>query len=582
MIALGILVLAILSDGELDVGEIVIANNTALPTERLLSVVETRVGTPYRADVADGDAARLERLYRERGYLQASVVHKRSLLEEPGTLRITFVIEEGEPTTIVGWRVTGNRSVRTGGLERVLSDLKGSPLDLGLLGAAVRELRALYVQGTRPYATVAYEAVVDTLAKTASVVFHVREGPSPVITDIEVEGAHDVKERVILREVRLRRGSTYDGDALRISRYRIHELGLFRSVVFTLPGMEAAEESLRLVIRVDEAATRWVEVATGYGSPDRLRVTLGVGHDNIGGAARSVSLRGKVSYGWELDRFVGRVEAGAQDPWIFGVPVAAGLDAFAEERAEMDSRFRKFGGALRLGKQWTERTQSSLILSVERRRTLSLGEDASEELKEEAERQVTNSVIASQRFDFRDSPVEPSRGVTFTLTAREAGGILGGDNHFRMFTAEFAWFHPLPARLIAGGRARLGLAGPFGSSPTVPFEERFRAGGAHTVRGYPEEGLGPLDDNGEPLGGEQIILTSGEVRFPVLGKLWGGVFLDGGQVWARAGEAAARDLRWGAGVGARYLTFIGPLRLDWAVPLPHGKGRIYVAVGHAF
>jgi outer membrane protein insertion porin family len=352
--------------------------------------------------------------------------------------------------------------------------------------------------------------------------------------------------------------------------------------VFALPGMEAAQESLTLVIRVEEAATRWVEVATGYGSPDRLRVTVGVGHDNISGEARSVSLRGRTSYGWQLERFVGRVEAGVRDPWILGLPVVAGIESFVEERKELSSRFRKLGGAVRLGKRWTERTESSVILSYERRRTLSLGEDVSDELREEAERQVTNSVTASQRFDLRDSPVEPSHGGTFTLTVREAGGILQGDNHFRMLTGEAAWFHPLAASCIGGVRSRLGIARPFGSSPSVPFEERFRAGGAQTVRGYAEEGLGPLDDNGEPLGGEQIFLASGEVRFPILGNLWGGFFLDGGQVWARAGDATPRGLRWGSGCGMRYLTFIGPLRLDWAVPLPEGKGRVYVAVGHAF
>ncbi len=582
MMVLGALLLVLLPEQGFEVGEVVVVNNARISTDRLVELIETQVGAPYRADVAEADGRRLERLYRERGYLQASVAHRRGLLEESRTLRITFVIEEGEATTIVACHVSGNRSVEARDLQRALRDLAGKPLDLALVGSATRDLRALYVQSTHPYATVHYDAAVDTVARTASLVFHVEEGPAPVITEIQVQGAREVDTRVILREMRVDLGSTYDGDVLRISRYRIHELGLFSSVVFTLPGMEAADESLRLVVRVEEAATRWVELATGYGSPDRLRVTVGVGHDNIGGMARSVSLRGRISYGWQLERFVGRVEAGTRDPWILGLPLAGGLEGYVEERGELSSRFRKLGGAVRLGKRWTERTESSVILSYERRRTLSLGENASEELREEAERQVTNSVIASQRFDLRDSPVEPSRGGAFTLTVREAGGILRGDNHFRMLTGEAAWFHPLASGWIAGGRARLGVARPFGSSPSVPFEERFRAGGGQTVRGYAEESLGPLDASGEPLGGEQIVLASSEVRFPILGKVWGGLFLDGGQVWARGGDAAPRGLRWGAGCGVRYLTFIGPLRLDWAVPLPEGRGRVYVAVGHAF
>jgi outer membrane protein assembly complex protein YaeT len=572
----------VLAGTGLDVGEVAFDGNLALSPRDLATVVQTRPGTPYNAEVVAADEHRIERLYRESGYLQTTVNHRRALLGEHERLRITFIVSEGEPTIVTTSSVDGNSSLSERAVERELGVLRGKPLVLGDVGSVMRELRALYVSGAHPYATVTYDVAIDSTSRTASLVFHVEEGSRPVVSSLDVEGCSDVSPVVVLREVLIRPGDRYDGAKLRLSRYRLHELGLFRSVVFTLPGMEAARESLSMVVRVEEASTRWVEVATGYGSPDRLRVALGAGHDNLGSMARSMALRGQASYGWKLDRFVGRLEGALRDPWLMGLPLAGGIEGFVEERRELDSHFRKLGGALRLGKRWTERTETSAIYRYERRRTISLAQDASEELKEEAERQVTNSILASQRFDLRDSPVEPSFGGILTVTAREAGGVLGGDNHFRMATAEVAWFHPLFRRWIGGGRARLGAARPFGSSAAVPFDDRFRAGGAHTVRGYPEEGLGPLDTSGEPLGGEQIGLLSAEVRFPILGKFWGGLFADGGQVWATAWEASLRDLQWGAGAGVRYLTFLGPLRLDWAVPLPKGRRQIYVAFGHAF
>jgi outer membrane protein insertion porin family len=576
------LVYLLLVETGLDVGEVRLTGNVVIGTRELMTVIQTQPNSVYSAEVATSDERRLERRYKEHGYLQATVRHRRSLLGEHGNLRVTFLVEEGDATRVVSVDVLGNRSLSTKEARHAVKDLTGSPLNRKALAAAGRRLRALYVGTNHPYATVEHSARADTLAHEAHLVFLVDEGPVPVLTRVTVEGAHDVRPQVVVREVLLREGDPYDGRKLRLSRYRIHELGLFRSVVFVLPGMETAQESLQLVVRVAEASARWVEFGTGYGSPDRFRAAVGVGHDNVGGMARSVSLRGQASYGWEFERFVGRIEGSVRDPWAGGLPVAAGVEGFVEERRELGSRFRKFGGAMRIGRRWTERTESSVIYGYERRKTISLSADASEELKEEAGRQVTNSVAASQRFDLRDSPVEPSRGGLLTLTARRAGGMLGGDNHFHMLTTEIAWFRPLLRTWIGGARARLGLARPFGASSAVPFEERFRAGGAHTVRGYPEEGLGPVDTDGEPLGGEQIVLLSTETRFPLRGKLWGGVFVDGGGVWAHAGIASLKKLEWGAGVGLRYLTFIGPLRLDCAAPLPTGKGRLYVTLGHAF
>ncbi len=576
------LVYLLLVETGLDVGEVRIAGNTVIGTRELMTVIQTEPNSVYSAEVASSDERRLERLYEEHGYLQATVRHRRSLLSERGDLRVTFLMEEGEPTRVVSVDVLGNRSLSSGEVRDAVKDLTGSPLNRTAISAAGRKLRALYVGTNHPYATVEHSGRADTVAHETHLVFLVDEGPVPVLTGVTVEGAHDVKPQVVAREVLLREGDPYDGRKLRLSRYRINELGLFRSVVFVLPGMETARESLHLVVRVAEASARWVEFGTGYGSPDRFRAAVGVGHDNIGGMARSVSLRGQASYGWELERFVGRIEGSVRDPWAGGLPVAGGLEGFVEERRELGSRFRKFGGAMRIGRRWTERTESSVIYRYERRKAISLSADASEELKEEAGRQVTNSIIASQRLDLRDSPVEPSSGGLLTLTARGAGGMLGGDNHFYMLTTEIAWFRPLLRTWIGGARARLGLAKPFGASSAVPFEERFRAGGAHTVRGYPEERLGPLDTDGEPLGGEQIVLLSAEARFRFRGKLWGGVFVDGGEVWAHAGDARLRELEWGGGLGLRYLTFIGPLRLDCATPLPAGKGRLYFTLGHAF
>ena len=124
-------------------------------------------------------------------------------------------------------------------------------------------------------------------------------------------------------------------------------------------------------------------------------------------------------------------------------------------------------------------------------------------------------------------------------------------------------------------------AGVFG----VPPDQRFYAGGSSTVRGYRYQSIGPKFPDGEPTGGNAISAGSIEFRQRILDKFGAVGFVDAGQVGTN-GVPFTSHWRIGAGVGVRYYTSIGPIRLDVAVPLnkePHGDSfEIYIGIGQAF
>jgi outer membrane translocation and assembly module TamA len=133
---------------------------------------------------------------------------------------------------------------------------------------------------------------------------------------------------------------------------------------------------------------------------------------------------------------------------------------------------------------------------------------------------------------------------------------------------------------------RIGLADAFDQD--LVRAERFFAGGAFSVRGYPREGLGPLESLGDverPLGGEALFVMNQELRFPIAGDFGGVVFLDAGNVWERVDDFG-QDLVFGVGAGARWRSPVGLLRLDLAVPLDAREGekklRLYFGFGHVF
>jgi outer membrane translocation and assembly module TamA len=125
-----------------------------------------------------------------------------------------------------------------------------------------------------------------------------------------------------------------------------------------------------------------------------------------------------------------------------------------------------------------------------------------------------------------------------------------------------------------------------GENPLLIIEDRFKAGGPMTVRGFPLNYLGPKNEKGEPLGGQALAVFNQELRFPIYKWLHGGVFYDTGNVFLLASKARFSDLRHCAGVGLRYLFPFGPIRLDLAYILDPKPGedryRFIFTLGHAF
>jgi outer membrane protein assembly factor BamA len=133
---------------------------------------------------------------------------------------------------------------------------------------------------------------------------------------------------------------------------------------------------------------------------------------------------------------------------------------------------------------------------------------------------------------------------------------------------------------------RLGLAAPYGGTDDLVIEDRFKAGGSTTIRGYKEDRVGPLDDNGNPEGGDMLLILNLELRFPIWRWLGGVAFFDVGGVSPRVHDFSTSDLYPGIGAGLRITTPIGPIRFDVGYGLRQVRDddrlRFYLTVGQAF
>jgi outer membrane protein assembly factor BamA len=185
--------------------------------------------------------------------------------------------------------------------------------------------------------------------------------------------------------------------------------------------------------------------------------------------------------------------------------------------------------------------------------------------------------------DERDNLTDPRRGLFWTGTAELARTWLASDvDYVRLYGQLFAYLPVGPVVWAQG--YRIGTVP--GTDPLLLIENRFHAGGPTTVRGFDQNELGPQTAAGDSLGGQAVVVLNQELRFPMFGKLKGGVFWDAGNVWQTSGELDPLDLRQAVGAGLRYTFPFGPVRLEyaWILRRKEGEpsGRFVFGLGHAF
>ena len=185
-----------------------------------------------------------------------------------------------------------------------------------------------------------------------------------------------------------------------------------------------------------------------------------------------------------------------------------------------------------------------------------------------------------------DSVLNPTRGLVLRGRVEHSTTALISDFSFVKLLLEARHYLPLSQRVLFATRLKLGGIDPYGESTDVPFNVRFFAGGPGSVRGFALNRLGPLNQDGDPIGGMSLIEGSFELRFPLFGEFGAVLFVDFGNVFRSPFTYRLGDLRYAVGPGLRYNTPVGPVRLDVGIIVDRRAdedfGRIEFSIGQAF
>jgi outer membrane protein insertion porin family len=540
-----------------------------------------------RRDYLEEEPRRVRDHYRYEGFLEAEVPPAEVRFgPTPADTEVVVTVREGVRTLVGEITFEDVTAVGEETLRSLIRSTEREPYRPGWVERdKERILSAVSAEGY-PQCRVRERIFFSVGRGRADIHFIVAQGERRRLGKVVVVGNRKTKEHVIRREFPLAEGDPYGFGFVAEGKRNLYGLGYFEEVSIAAPRPAEGEEEQDLVINVRERHTGRVSVGAGYGSRERFRGFVEIGESNLFGKGRGVSLRLKAS---TIDR---RTDLFYREPWPFGHRLDSEADLFEEFREEISYDVISRGINLGVKKEFRELWTLNLKYRFEfvKYDNVKFEFDDPEELAREVDDLDPiniSSAIAILGLDLRDNPVNPHRGSNHLVGVEVATEFLGGDTRFNKYTFQTSWYFPTGEKSEAVVGFRGGFSQTFTGFESLPLSERFYLGGARGVRGWPEDEVGPKDDVGNPVGGDAYALGIAEYRFPLGKKRWNGVaFFDVGNVWADLGAIAPTDAKYALGVGVRYLTLVGPLRLDYGHKLNpdpgESAGRLHFNIGFPF
>ncbi|TPM91936.1 autotransporter assembly complex family protein [Mesorhizobium sp. B2-1-3A] len=447
-----------------------------------------------------------------------------------------------------------------------------------VLKAEALIVRTLKEQG-RPLAKVTDRQIVaDHATSTLDVTLTVAAGPVAGYGATTVEGTEKVDRDFTEYMTGLKRGRQYSPQEISDARDRLLALEVFNSVTFKEADKLDADGNIPIGVQVSERKPRYFGLGGTFSNTEGLGLEGYWGHRNLFGHAEKLRIDGAISGIGSNNLSDLNYNAGImfEKPGVIGP--ASKFFASVKTVLEHPDAYDHFsvkgstGLSYELDKKQTVSAEVALDYS---RITDAFGKHT----------YLIASVPLQYVYDNRDSRLNPTRGFRVLAYAEPSYDIISGAAFLKL-KGERSAYQSLDtaSKFVLAERVAVGSIVGTGLE-NVPADRRFYSGGGGSVRGYAYQGIGPKDFTGQPIGGLSFFETSVEMRIAVTDTIGIVPFVDAGTVSTKSVPNFS-DVKVGAGVGLRYVTPFGPLRIDAAVPLnrdpsdPHFG--IYAGIGQAF
>jgi len=558
------LVLKIDEGGKLAIKEIEFEGNHSVKSKDLRGIMETKeksllswiTGTgKLSKDTLERDLEKVSAYYFNHGHIKAKVGEPKINIKG-NSIYIIIPVEEGPQYKVGKIDFQGDLLEDKAKLQSLIELPKEKVYSREVVQGDMTILSDFYADFGYANADITPLVKENPENLTVDITFDFRKGNKVYIDRIEIAGNVKTRDKVIRREMRVYEQDMFSATKLKESVKNLRRLEYFEDVNFsTNPG--SAPDRINIKVTVKERPTGTFGVGAGYSTQDRLVGMVEVSQNNLFGRGqqlRAQGIIGSISHRFRLS---------FTEPYLFDRPLSAGFDAFLWERDYSEYTRLSRGGDIRLGHPL--RWKYTRLYGMYRWENVSLKDlspYSSQVLLEAAQIHNTSAASMTLRRDSRDAVFAPTKGSDNSVNVELAG--LGGDTAFLRYILESGWYFPLRWKTVGVIHGRIGymMKLPWGA---LPAYEKFYLGGIDTIRGFKYADISPRDKTtGDRIGGDKFVQLNLEYRFPLIKKLGiiGTVFFDAGQVYG-GGDAFFSSIRTSSGVGFRWFSPMGPLRVEW-------------------
>ncbi len=536
-------------------------------------------------EVLKTDVERLIAFYYDNGYIDVKIDEPVVERKKDG-LYVTIRIDEGPPYDVGQVEITGELLPDMSESRQRLQLKPGQRFRTSKLREDINTLTDIYGDAGYAFVNVTPDTVVDSGTRRVDVTYRVSKGPEVFIDKILITGNTKTRDKVIRRELRLNEQEKFSGTKLRKSQERLRRLGFFEDVNITT--RKAAEaDRLDLLVDVKEAATGAFSAGAGISSGETFLFNVRLSEVNFLGRGQRLVLNadfGSIRRNFSFD---------LTEPYLLDTELTLGVNLFNWQLIFDQFTRGGTGAAVRLlyplpalgwDQLWgysLEDTRLGLEYRLENAEITDVSAFAPSQIAGEEGSSLTSSLTPRLFRDTRNHPFDPTAGSLQDLSFEFAG--LGGKTRFFRLEARTRFYYPFYrsenwGTFVYSLGAQLGYGQGFGGRTELPLFERYFPGGINSVRGFRILSLGQrvplLDQFGRNLGrtsigGSQQLIFNNDLIFPIVQAigLKGVIFFDAGNAFLASRGMDLGDLRLAAGGGVRWLSPIGPLRLEIGVPL---------------
>lgn len=532
----------------------------------------------FKPDEIEQDDAVILQTMKSKGYVDAQVGPWQVKPTPQGfALDVIVPIEAGPQTIVESVEFIGGDVLEKKRMLKAIEIRPGKPFDEPGMPEDRQRLLNFFADNGYPYAEIEQSFTIDRTSNTADITYDIAPGAFVTVGNIYIVGDVLTSQKAIKKAMDMKEGAPFSRKKLIDSQLSVRRLGPFSYVSIETVGIKERRDVVHLKVKVEEQRPYMLDLGLNYSTDESFTGSLTFRNINAFGWAKTNAMA--LTAGQNLSR----VEIRWLDPRFVGSKFEMLSAAWVQYKKQPAYAYTSIAGALgwvRRLSRWTFYFNSQVD-----RNYFVEGDSVAADADSLRDNTIFKNSISSS-YDSRDSFSFPTKGMYTYGLVRFFDEIKGNEAHFVKFAWQFEYDLGFLKRFVLSSALRTSHIQTIGNNVSVPANERLYMGGDDTVRGFAYQSLGPTNAAGQAIGSLTRWITNFELRMLIWKRLSLAGFYDMGSLTPNYSDTTLNSIRNSAGMGVRYNTPVGPVRLDVGFPLDRkpneSKYRVHFTFGYVF